>query len=76
MVQYNDFRKQVAENEKKAWQNLQDKDTQLAQLQQELQDAKHQAEQQAKDLEQCVRNAASAKENELSALMAEHCEKL
>ena len=44
------------------------------QLQQELQDARHQAKQQAKDMEQQVRNTVGAKENELSALMAEHRE--
>ena len=52
VAQYNDFHKQVAENEKKARQNLQDRDEQLVQLQQELQDARRQSEQQAKDMEQ------------------------
>ena len=74
MVQYNSFQKQVAENEKKAQQNLQERDNQLVQLQLELQQVKKQAEEQAKDVEECACNAVGAKEKELSALMAEHRE--
>ena len=40
MAQYNSFQKQVAENEKKAHQNLQERDEQLTQLQLELQQVK------------------------------------
>ena len=74
VIQYNEFHKQVTENEKKAWQNLQNKDEQLAHLQQQLQEAQQQVEQKAIELEQHVKNAVGKKENELSALMAEHRE--
>ena len=68
--------KQVAKNEKKARQNLQDRDEQLVQLQQELQqDARRQANQQAKDMEQRVHATPSVQKRMNSQLlMAGHRE--
>ena len=62
MFQYNEFRKQVVENEKKQCQNLTEKDEQLACLQQQLQEAKNQTEQSRKDTENRMRAAVGDKE--------------
>ena len=74
VVQYNDFRKQVAENKKRTRLNIQEKDEQLAKLQEELQMARTHAEQQAKENNERLRRVVGTKDSELSSLMAEHRE--